>query len=188
MAGRPRVRQRLFTVAAAASLLVCMSLLAFWVRGQFGDELWVRCVGNSVVLYGADGSGAAAAPMYFFDPSVSTSLFEGPSGLLRLLRSGRLGTSSGRFAGIEFYRDTSRPVPKFRAVVVPVFYPLGLAAVLPIAWLSIRLRRRRRLAGGQCAACGYDLRATPDRCPECGTVPGTVPTKGAACARRSPRG
>jgi hypothetical protein len=180
MAVGPRVRQRLFTATALASLLVCLALLAFWVRGQFGDELWVRCVGNSVVLYGADGSAAAAAPMYFFDPSVSTTLFEGPSGLLRLLRAGRLGTTSARFAGIEVYRDASRPAAKFRAVIVPVFYPLALAAVLPVAWLATRRRRRRRLTGGQCVACGYDLRATPDRCPECGTVPGTVTAKGVA--------
>lgn len=58
---------------------------------------------------------------------------------------------------------------------------LAMLFVLPVAlWFAISrpLRARRRRASGQCVRCGYDLRASTDRCPECGTpipIRGTSP-------------
>ena len=55
----------------------------------------------------------------------------------------------------------------FQSIGLPLIVPL----VLPAVWLLRRHRRQRRLGSGLCPACGYDLRATPGRCPECGTTP-----------------
>jgi len=57
---------------------------------------------------------------------------------------------------------------------VPYWMLATVFAVSPIMRLALwrrfrRAARRRRV--GRCAKCGYDLRATPQRCPECGTEP-----------------
>jgi hypothetical protein len=52
--------------------------------------------------------------------------------------------------------------------------PTLLTALLPAIWIWRFIKSRRAHRDGVCHTCGYDLRATPDRCPECGTTPPNV--------------
>lgn len=56
----------------------------------------------------------------------------------------------------------------------PLWQLIVVFASMPLSRLGLRIwqhrPRRRRRARGLCTKCGYDLRATPARCPECGTA------------------
>jgi hypothetical protein len=76
-----------------------------------------------------------------------------------LLGFGRTGNTSNYGHGAtEYYQVYWLP-----------HYALALSTLLASAALFlIPAVRSRRIARFLCPACSYDLRATPDRCPECG--------------------
>jgi hypothetical protein len=164
-----RFRRWLFDGVAMLSPPVCVLWLALWPLSFFRRVAVIRTNQQSNVIL--------AIPYGYL-----IVVYQHGPGMIS-----RIGAHPDRW---EFYLDPQlksvpivwnylfrpryfdRPgIPNFRVqrVTVPIWL---LAFVSGIPWASRRIWNWLHYReAGLCRVCGYDLRATPDRCPECGTVP-----------------
>jgi hypothetical protein len=189
------VIRRLFTPLSAASLLLCVATVVLWVRSYWAADWlcyedtsadrgrWVNwtassslgglCASLDIVdvppaardAYERDARSPFARPGWSMVSQGPRVQYGGrPPSLLDRLR-----TCGGSFTSATIAKYPCRLT--YGIVSVPHWGPALAAAPLPLARYARRRRTRRRREAGLCPACGYDLRATPDRCPECGAVP-----------------
>ncbi|HEY7115074.1 MAG TPA: hypothetical protein VH475_00725 [Tepidisphaeraceae bacterium] len=82
----------------------------------------------------------------------------------------------GRLGRWSFSQSEPYVTADVRAFAAPLWGIALVSGAWPAASLVLfarrRLRARRMSMAGRCPSCGYDLRATPERCPECGRVAG----------------
>ena len=160
-------------LAAVVSLLLCVVSLTLWVRSHIiADQLSQGGIGWYVLINSDHGV------LAYVIGDESTPL-DPPYPWRR--NSVRGATFGGGFdatvgSSVSHFKSGTTPVRQ-RAWWVSHWVICAATIPLPL-WCSVGLskrKRRQRLKEGRCLACGYDLRGTPNRCPECGTVPKIEP-------------
>ena len=92
-------------------------------------------------------------------------------GMSRGLRHGGWGFAWDAYDRVHsFVVPSGQAWTRERMVVVPDWFLVIVLGLVPVMRLrSWRAERRRKLQG-LCLRCGYDLRESEGRCPECGTA------------------
>ena len=170
--------RRLVNLITGLSLALCAVVCVLWVRsyGRCDVIARPRAPGEQLCVTSEFGSVVVEweRPIDALVVQPGWEYFQTPLPRRWPVRRGGLGFEAYRGAVTHFVRVG--PAPLYGVAVPHWFLFLGTAA-LP-AFEVVRRRRarilRRRAESGLCGQCGYDLRATPGRCPECGAAPDAV--------------
>ena len=172
------MKRWVLNLLTAFSLLLCLSTAVLWVRSYWlrdslqrdtadqgiavinGTDVRVGCNWGKLVVYYSSGisSDQPPQPAWHYD--------SGASAPIRDLH----------WSGFSWESISRQPLWVSWSLVLPLWVPFTLSAALPGLWVFSRRRNRGLLLAGRCRQCGYDLRATPERCPECGQAVAGVET------------
>jgi len=187
------VKRRLFNLLAAASLALCLATAALWVHSSDRAD----CIGWA--LWGHDSARFENQKRWFAGidaeagrlvAGVIRETEGGPIGGTYVHHWQGFLWNHDRWplgwfdnpvfplisVGACWINDGPPPPGRLGHWGIVVRLPfwmlvLGLS-FFPSVWLRTYVLHRRWLRERgrmRCRVCGYDLRATPDRCPECGT-------------------
>ena len=176
------VMRRLFDIFAGVSLLLSLAVCVIWWRSyRLSERIDWRNDGGSRSLRSATGYvevGLIVAdwskhPAEFHAPKYERDVARPPFNYILLMCSSAGDTrTSWEWRGFAWHERRNRNLGVLHAVTWAPFWGVAATTALPsLGWSAGRLRSRlrgRHKDQGLCRGCGYDLRATPQRCPECG--------------------
>src|SRR5215208_8338255 len=160
------MRRMAFNIAAILSLLLCLFLLYSWLRSFVPSPLRFESIDGSLMIMWWEGTVPSESQYDIFNPDAGEKFY----GIRGVMRGMARKTDKQRFgfrylSGGGIYRGLT-----YHILAIPFWILVPVPAVLPVLWLYRRHRHRDRFKAGHCLACGYDLRESKDKCPECGAA------------------
>jgi hypothetical protein len=169
-------RRGLFTALSVLSLLLCVATLALWVRSfhrldrmtyleRGALSIDVQSIrGQIEVVHGL--SSPSSTPDGLSYDSLSSTDFKSSREVIRDSPSGYDFPNVSLLGFGYMYIESGATWWAW----FPHWFLSLLVAILPALHLRAVIRSRRLHRAGHSPRCGYDLRATPARCPECGSI------------------
>jgi len=166
------VKRPAVAILSTLALLLCVGA---WIRSYLPENFFLRLHKGSLVLIfageqyaeGIDPANYPVSMVGLGPPGSSRRLREDTAQVLARARLSASRNRQWRAMGFEVIASDMR---FGHFVVVIPFWAIFLPLAGLTSWAWVRWYRRREWQQpGRCQKCGYDLRATSDRCPECGT-------------------
>jgi hypothetical protein len=188
------MRRKLSTIFALGCAAVAIASLLLWPRSKHtiddvGYRRYFWSIGGAWALSASSVEGRLLIVQLRFNSlsrqgEESGFFFNSATGNSRLWSWGLaswgqmmdhghhvLGIGIVHKAGIQYAGHTET----IDGVMVLHWLVAAAAMPVPILWIARRRRERLRRERGLCMKCGYDLRGSVERCPECG-APATMPS------------
>jgi hypothetical protein len=154
--GMKPLRRIILNALIVLSPALCAATVILWAWSEFAAQFELFGVQSPDTSY---GMGTERGAIIGYLQRERTSYRSGDDKDVQLVR-----------AGFRYLRITSDGMRRWN-LVLPFWFLAGIWSLLPLTRFFQRMRSRRQQRLGRCLICGYDLRSTPNRCPECGTVP-----------------
>jgi hypothetical protein len=197
---RRRLLRILLDAATVLSLVLCVAAAVLWVRSHQYADRWARLqfvprTGN----YWQQVISHRGVLVWAAEEPIRRTFEEGGPGLgwhhrawearaenpiiphllWRPTRLQQWGFAYHRGRQVEMEEQGNWPIVPHDVFAAPYWFIVLSLAVGPtlaaVRW-SRAYKARSRSRRGLCQHCGYDCRATPQRCPECGTARVTAAT------------
>ena len=162
-----RLRHIVWTGLAVVSALLLVATLALWARSYKNEDI-CRYINGTLYSHVSSLKGAVAA--YYRQVDAETPRPKELSWSTYPWDGGAYSTYDeipNKWLGFGWICSNGGGYD-VDAIVVPHWFLSIVFLAYPV-FRFVPLKRNRGLQ--LCSHCGYDLRATPDRCPECGAVP-----------------